>query len=304
MNYTCFLKEIEQRIAHQMGSGYNVELQTMRKNNGVILDSIVIRKIDELVCPNIYLRRFYDMYLEGMSLEEVCQQIIIGYYESIPPMPTDPESFISPENIRENVVCRLINYEKNADLLARVPHRQFLDLALIYYIMVHCGESGEGAIMINKNILDYSELSEDEIDEAARQNTKKLLPADVIRLTDLLRELGEKAGAQSYEDINIEEESSEMPLYVLTNKERRFGAYYMTDVEVLSDISEKLDTDLYVLPSSVHECMVVPVVCWDEPQSLATMVYDINRTQVLDEEYLADTVYRFSRTSQSLAIAV
>lgn len=303
MSYSGFLKEVELRVSEQMGDGYDVQIQSMKKNNGVRLDSIVIRRVDELICPNIYLRQFYEQYMNGVSLEEICDQIIAGYEDAIPAAPIDPKKLISPESVRENVVYRLINYEKNAVMLTEIPHRQFLDLALIYYVMVCAGEIGDGAILVNKNIVQYCGMSLEEIDLAARRNTRKLLPADFIKITDLLREFGEKAGVESYSDLTLEEESSDMPLYVLTNKERQFGAYYMTDMDVLSEISMKLEGDLYILPSSVHECMVVPAVCWNEPKSLAMMVQDINRNQVSDEEYLADTVYRFNCEDSTLSIA-
>ncbi len=303
MNYRGFLQDVKSRVARSMGDGYSVEIQSMKKNNGVVLDSIVIRRVDELICPNIYLRHFYEQYLEESDMEDICEQIIAGYRDAIPSMPIDPETLISPESIREHVVYRLINYEKNSLMLSGVPHRQFLDLALIYYVMVHAGEIGEGAILVNKSIMDYSGLTLDELDLAARHNTNNLLPADFMKITDLLREFGEKAGAESYSDLSLEEDSCCMPLYVLTNKDRQYGAYYMTDMEVLDRISQELEGDLYILPSSVHECMVVPAQNWDEPQSLALMVHDINQTQVSDEEYLADTVYRFDSEESILSIA-
>ncbi len=302
-NYKDFLSMVESKVADQMGGGYNVSIQSMKKNNGVMLDSIVIRRVDELICPNIYLRHFYEQYENGTDIEEICDEIIAGYKDAIPSAPIDPEALISPESVREHVVYRLINYEKNSLMLRDIPHKQFLDLALIYYVMVHAGEIGDGAILVNKNVLEYCEMTLDEMDLAASRNTRKLLPADFMKITDLLREFGEKAGAQSYSDIDLEEDSSCMPLYVLTNKERQFGAYYMTDMEILTRISEKLKGDLYILPSSVHECMIVPAQCWDEPQSLAAMVHDINMNQVSDEEYLADTVYLFDSEESHLSIA-
>ncbi len=303
MNYDCFLKDITQRVTEKFGESYDVAVQPTKKNNGVIFDTMTIRRVDELVCPNLYLQQFYEMYLDGLGLDDVTDRIVQSYHEAIPMIPIDPETLVTPEAVRENVVYRLINYEKNKGLLEDIPHKQFLDLALIYYVMVHTGEIGEGAIRVNRPILDHCELSEDEIDLAAMENTRNLLPADLVKITDLLREFGEKAGVQSYSDINLEEESSEAPLYVLTNKARHFGAYYMTDMELLSGISEQLESDLYILPSSVHECMVVPVKCWDDPAGLSAMVQDINCTQVTAEEYLADTVYRFDSRNKNLFIA-
>ncbi len=307
MNYNNFLKDITQRVTEKMGEGYEVEVQPTKKNNGVLLDSMMIRRVDELICPNLYLHHYYEMYLDGLDMDEISDRVISAYRDAMPLFPIDPESFVTKESVRKNVVYRLINYEKNEKLLEEIPHKWFLDLALIYYVMVHADEIGDGAIMVNKKILEHCELSCEELDLAAQENTSQLLPADLVTITDLLREFGEKAGVQSYSDLSLEEEleeeTSDCPLYVLTNKERHYGAYYITDMDVLSGIARKLGSDLFILPSSVHECMVVPSSCWDDPHCLAEMVQDINRTQVTQEEFLADTVYRFDSEKKSLEIA-
>ena len=303
MNYNCFVKDITQRVREQVSDEYTVEVNPARKNNGVMLDSMIIRRPDDVVCPNIYLNHIYQRYQEGLTMEEAVDSILSAYRRSAPALEIDPDSLISPEIIRRQVVYRLVNYGRNAALFGDIPHKQVLDLALIYYVMVHHENLGNGAIMIRNEFLDQYKMTKEEVDEAAKENTPKLLPADFLRITDLLREFGEKSGAHSYTEIALEEESYSTPLYVLTNKSRQFGAYYMTDTDILSGISRKMDTDLYLLPSSVHECMVVPASMWEETDSLACMVREINSTQVSDDEYLADTVYRFRRQTNCLEIA-
>ena len=303
MNYGCFVKEITQLVRERVPEGCEVEVNSVRKNNNVLLESMMIRSPEETVCPNIYLHSLYEQYLEGMSPDSVADRILSTYQSVVPALSVDADSLIDQEIIRSRVVYRLVNYGRNAGLLEDVPHKRFLDLALIYYVMVHNEKLGDGAVMVRHRMLAFYGLTLEEIDEAAGKNTPRLLPMDFIRISDLLREFGEKTGAQSYEEITLEEESCMAPMYVLTNTSRQFGAYYMTDRKALRRISDMLDTDLYLLPSSVHECMVVPAGMWEEPEELAGIVREINRTQVSEDEYLADTVYRFSREDETLVIA-
>lgn len=303
MNYNCFLKDLTQRVQERVADGMTVEVRPAVKNNGVVLDSMMIRRPDDMICPNIYLNPLYERYLDGVGMDQVVENILATYRCATPALDVDPDDLLNQGILRSQAVYRLVNYERNARLLEEIPHKQFLDLALIYYAMVHTDELGDGAIMVRNEMLEQYDMTIEELDEAAKENTVRLLPADFLRITDLLREFGEKSGANSYSEIALEEESDISPLFVLTNRQRQFGAYYMTDTDLLSGISRKLNSDLYLLPSSVHECMIVPAGMWEEADSLSFMVKEINSTQVSEDEYLADTVYRFCCREKTVVIA-
>lgn len=303
MNYNCFLKEITQRVRERVYDGCTVEVKPVRKNNGIVLDCMSISRPGENICPNIYLNEPYERYLSGWSMDEVASCILSTWQNSVPAMEINADDLINARIIREQVVYRLVNYEKNAALLEDIPHRKVLDLALIYYVIVHTEALGDGAIMVRNDYLDYYSITQQELDEYARVNTRILLPADVVRISDLLREFGERSGVSSYADISLEEESWHAPMYVLTNAFRQYGACYMTDMELLHRISQNMDTDLYLLPSSVHECMIVPASMYDDTETLASMVREINRDQVSKDEFLSDTVYRYRDQPGKLEIA-
>lgn len=303
MNYSCFMKEITQRVREQVPEDCTVEVKPVRKNNGLMLESMLICRPQDTVSANIYLNQIYERYLDGMTLDQAVEEILSVWSSAMPAMQVDADDLLSPDIIKSQVVYRLINYDKNGDFLRDVPHKEVLDLALVYYVMVHDEKMGDGAIMVGNHFLEYYGVTQEELDEAAKVNTAKLLPADFIRISDLLREFGEKTGAFSYPEITLEEESEWSPLYVLTNKARQYGAYYMTDTEVLKRIAGILDSDLFLLPSSVHECMVVPVDNWEDPENLASMVREINQTQVSEDEYLSDSVYHYDRKNGNLMIA-
>ena len=303
MNYKSFAEEIERKVREKIPEDCTVEIRPVRKNNGVMLDAVMIRRPQELTCPNIYLNQIYESFREGMTMDQAVERILKTYHSAIPVLKLEADQLINQDIIREQVVYRLINCGKNRELLENVPHKRVLDLALVYYVMIENEQMGRGAVMVQNPFLKYYDIPEDELDQAAMKNTPRLMPADFIRLSDLLREFGEKTGAYSYSEISLEDEACAVPLYVLTNRARQYGAYYLTDTKGLSEISRKLDSDLFLLPSSVHECMVVPADCWENPEDLAQMVWEINREQVSAEEYLADSVYRYSRREGSLKIA-
>lgn len=303
MNYNCFLKDVTQRVCEAVSGTMTVEVGAVAKNNGVTLDSLMIHRPGETVCPNIYINPLYEQYLNGATVDQIVERILLTYRSAVPAAEIDPETLLNPEIILSQVVYRLINYEKNERLLEDIPYKPVLDLALIYYVMVHTEEFGDGAIMVRNDLLAYYNLTKEEVDRAAKENTARLLPADFMGIRELMREMGEIIGVKSYKDLSLEEEAVASPLYVLTNRQRLFGAYYMTDESLLSEISRKLDSDLFLIPSSVHECMVVPTEIWEEKDTLSDMVREINHTQVSEQDFLADTIYRYNAGEKRLVVA-
>lgn len=303
MNYNCFLKDVTQRVCEAVSGTMTVEVGAVAKNNGVTLDSLMIHRPGETVCPNIYINPLYEQYLNGATVDQIVERILLTYRSAVPAAEVDPDNLLNPEIILSQVVYRLVNYEKNERLLEDIPYKPVLDLALIYYVMVHTEEFGDGAIMVRNDLLAYYNLTKEEVDRAAKENTARLLPADFMGIRELMREMGEIIGVKSYKDLSLEEEAVASPLYVLTNRQRLFGAYYMTDESLLSEISRKLDSDLFLIPSSVHECMVVPTEIWEEKDTLSDMVREINHTQVSEQDFLADTIYRYNAGEKRLVVA-
>lgn len=303
MNYNCFLKDVTQRVCEAVSGTMTVEVGAVAKNNGVTLDSLMIHRPGETVCPNIYINPLYEQYLNGATVDQIVERILLTYRSAVPAAEIDPDALLNPEIILSQVVYRLVNYKKNERLLEDIPYKPVLDLALIYYVMVHTEEFGDGAIMVRNDLLAYYNLTKEEVDRAAKENTARLLPADFMGIRELMREMGEIIGVKSYKDLSLEEEAVASPLYVLTNRQRLFGAYYMTDESLLSEISRKLDSDLFLIPSSVHECMVVPTEIWEEKDTLSDMVREINHTQVSEQDFLADTIYRYNAGEKRLVVA-
>ena len=303
MNYNCFLKDVTQRVCEAVSGTMTVEVGAVAKNNGVTLDSLMIHRPGETVCPNIYINPLYEQYLNGATVDQIVERILLTYRSAVPAAEVDPDNLLNPEIILSQVVYRLVNYKKNERLLEDIPYKPVLDLALIYYVMVHTEEFGDGAIMVRNDLLAYYNLTKEEVDRAAKENTARLLPADFMGIRELMREMGEIIGVKSYKDLSLEEEAVASPLYVLTNRQRLFGAYYMTDESLLSEISRKLDSDLFLIPSSVHECMVVPTEIWEEKDTLSDMVREINHTQVSEQDFLADTIYRYNAGEKRLVVA-
>lgn len=276
-----------------MGSEVQVERRRITKNNGVELEGITITEEGRKISPMIYLEEYYHIYEKGATLSEIVEDILRIYKKSRENIPQTPDFYMDFEKIRTQVACKLISYERNEEQLARLPYVRCLDLALVFYYIMEEKDIGRGTILIYNSHLDLWGITREQLYEAARRNTPRLLPFEFKEMRELMEE--------NFEDTE-ELLGEELPMYVLSNVDRQFGAVNIIYDSVLSEIGRKLEDDFYILPSSVHECIIVPVKTRATRDELKNMVWDINRTQVLPEEVLSDHVYFYERNSHRLSL--
>ena len=213
----------------------------------------------------------------------------------MPSSPLDTGFFTDPMKVSANIVCRIISRDRNQQLLRDIPHRDFLNLSIVYYCLTDITPMGSGAILIRNEHLKMWGIDPESLDMIARENTRKLLPYDFRSMRDMISSIiGQEVPSS---------EETEVPLYVLSNVDRCFGAVWMTAPDVLETIGNRLKEDYYVLPSSVHECVVLPCRQENDETMLQTMVREINSTQVRPEDVLADCVYRYHCRSRELSVA-
>ena len=293
MDYPEFLDFVQQEISKKMGKGTEVCLRHIIKNNGVERDAVIIRTNSVHISPAIYLNAYYQAFRNGETLQEVVDDIIACYKVHIQSDDGFLEDFFHPGTVSRNVVCRLVNTEKNRNRLKEIPHRDFLNLSVIYYYEIALSQNGSGGILIQNQHLKGWGMTPEELDDHARRNTAIRLPHSFCTMNEMMEEI---LNAKMPE----EPDEKENPLYVLTNEERLYGAYWMSENDVLEKIGRRLEEDYYILPSSVHECMIVPCSVPSGPDQLFNMVRDINASQVEPEEFLADAVYRYYLDSSKL----
>lgn len=288
-------KEIDKltsAVKETLGTGFIVRFQEIEKNNGLVLQAITIREKEDAACSVIYVDQFLDEIENGeISLCNAVSRIINTYTNS---QDGDKLSEIvrnlNKEKILSSVTCQIINLEKNAGRLTRIPHEEFLDLAVIY--RVRMDKENTYSFTITGEICRKYSISLEDLHIAAVKNMEK----EGFTVQTLASVIEEITGMQ-------EETISEncFTAYVLTNKSRLDGATVMMYGKHFSRIARKLNTDLYVLPSSIHEVLAVP----DDginPYELKTIVHDVNSGVVSDDEILSENIYRYSMEKDTFEI--
>lgn len=291
MNYQEFLSNIKTQLSLQIDGDFSLTIQTFTKNNGTKHEGLIIQKPDLNVSPTIYLKPYYHRYLDGVSLEDICQDILTTYRDNLPEEDFDVTRFTDYHKASRRIVMRLISYEKNEELLMDVPHFHYLDLAVVFYCMLCSGEKGQANILIRNEHMKSWNVTADDLREAAEENTRILLPPKLISMTEIIEE--HRPGF--LEEI----EGLDINMYILTNRFRTNGATVLLYDGLLKKLSGIFHSDLIILPSSIHEVILFPAreeECDQEGLDHYTaMVREVNEMELADEEILSGHAYYYCR---------
>jgi len=296
-DYIQFLMELKERVEVFFEGKVTGEVCTSVKNNGVCVTGLLLKGENERVAPNFYLENQYVEWMRGIrTLEEISNRLCDSYREEVEksrPMLTGIK--FEWEEFRRQVYMRLINKERNLEQLESIPYRDFMDLAIVYYYSVILEDDTRGTLIISKEHLELLGITEEELHQAAESNCQRFQPTKLRCMQDLLYDLGRKIGVEIYQA-----KECYPYMFVLTNTKGMFGAVSMTSTEELACFAKRLGKSFYILPSSVHEVILVPENKEFCVEYFANMVREINETQLDPTEVLSDSIYFYDIETSAL----
>ena len=203
------------------------------------------------------------------------------------------------EEIKEKIGCRLVNAAHNAEVLSDRPHTMVDDLAVTYHIELGEHEGSHLSTAVTYRLMETYGIDTKKLHEIALENMDSLSPATFQGMSETMAELM----MPDMMDNGMSEEEArravktmlppgqEETMYVLSNRNRLHGAAALLNVGMMDDITGKIGKEYFILPSSIHEVLIVPKTDQMDLESLENMVREVNTTQVLPKERLSDHVY-------------
>ena len=283
------LKEIKKMIPKD----HRVEFSSIMKNNGVTEEAVSIVEKNKNVSPTIYLREFYDLYKEGVELEFLAEEIVRRNNEYKLEESLDIGFFVNYEKAKSRIVFKLVNRQLNQKLLEKIPYVEYMDLVMVFYYLIHNEEAGNATILIHNSHLEMWNVTVEKLYEQAYKNTPDILPAAITGMREIIYQMmGEEAMKEEVFDDDI-------PMYVMTNSMKMNGAATMAYPNVLRNFANAIGKNVYIIPSSIHEVILVPET-GTEGGRLNDMVREVNETQVDPKEVLADHVYYYNREENQM----
>ena len=302
MSFEEFAENVVKEIRAKLGGAFQIKEHNVIKNNNVKRAGIAVMKNEEDIGPCVYLDEFYREYeSDGMKFDEIVDEVcrLILKHEEDDALDFDISGFKRWETVRENLYPKLINAEQNKELLEKIPHRAFMDLAVVYYAVVRDSAREDiGTILIYNGHMEMWGQEEENLYREAMINMRTDGEANLVSIENIIRRV------LPNEDISLGlgGHRRDISMYILTNSRKRFGAAEILDKKTLRMIADEVGDGFIVLPSSVHETIILPPKDEKEYGMLKGMVREVNDTQVDIEERLSYHVYMYSRDEEVLKI--
>lgn len=306
MDYEIFKEVVAEKFPSYLPGEYKgreIVVTSMNKVNRT-MDGITLKMngTTEKVSPTIYIDDMYQQYLQNENLQQTLENAAHAMYQAIEQGISAVQK-LDLDNPKEKIVFQLINTEQNRQMLEGMPHREWKDLSIIYRMVADVDEKGISSVMIHDGLADKFGLTEEQLFKLAVENTKRIFPPTVRSMNDIMREIFAKDGMpQEVIEMMIAEVPADNMMYVISNDRGINGAISMLYEDQLHALAERLGSDLYILPSSIHETIAVSVEMGD-PETLAQMVSEINMEQVALDERLSNQVYHYDKDLRVLTIA-
>ncbi len=306
MNYEEFKETVKRTIEQKLGLTYKVSIHQALKTN-TVLDGLTILKQDENISPSIYLNSYYSQMTAGRAIQDIVDEIFDIYLKSRNTLSFKPEDFMYFDLVKDKIIYKLINTDKNFRLLKEVPHLQFHDLSIVFYYIVEISDSEIGNILINNNQMNIWNTDVVKLKNLADINTPRLLPYSLKSMNSVMEEILTQEFELSESDHGLFNDVISNPhdeaesMYVLTNTKGINGASVLFYSKILEQFS-KGHGSFFILPSSIHEVLLVPANSGVSKENLIDMVIDVNRTQLAPEEILSDNVYFFDADTHLISM--
>lgn len=295
--FESFETEVIEALEEHYGSILKCNIKNISKNNGVTLRGVTC-DFGQNIAPTVYLTDLYKEYEHGKPVSDIIEQVIEMLDEAKCEEDVDISFLKSYDSMKDRLLIKLVNTERNREFLKTVPHKEIMDLSAIFYTRIADNAFGTGTITIQNVYFEDWHVSIDTMYADALENTKNILKDSIRPIEEVMIELfmeNNPMNAKAFIDM-LEETPCGLPMFVMTNKDKIFGASCILNTESLERFANEKNSNLLILPCSIHELIILPESSGVEPEAMKGIVGEINGTEISPSDFLSDSIYRFSRS--------
>ena len=285
-----FISAVKESL-YEQGSDMNVSVNEVKKLNESY-EAMTVTPEGARVGVNIGIERFYDAYNEGRPFDEVVDKAVETINHGINERPDfDIDSFTDYSQMKEKLAMEVVSAETNKEMLENVPHKNLEDMAVVYRFVLSSDDEGRASILVTNQILESMGVTPEQIHADALEIAPQIKPAEIRGMSEVMAEMMgmEQAEALGIMPMRPEDEQ----LFVATVPDKTHGAGVLAYQNFMDQAAERVGGDFFILPSSIHEVLIVPDNGRMDLKELEAMVRDVNATQVAPADKLTDNVYHY-----------
>lgn len=309
-DFDSFKRKIIDYVSDYFGEDYTVEEAECVKNNDMAFHGISLRHKDRNIAPIIYLDELFQIYCNGESIGEIADTVInhLRIYGNVKNVKLD--GIDNYEAVKKRLGVKLLNRSLNSLYMEKKVYVEYMDLIIVFFVEYEDLCIGRGIIGVTPNMLSIWDVDTETLLRDATENMKKNYPVEFTSVVDLLiREYKKKTEDENNimrEDIKdlVDQltmvSTSDRQMYVLTNERHNLGASTILYPDTLSKVGSVLNSDFYLLPSSIHEIIIVPDNGYVDEEAMNNMIRSVNSEHIAPDEILSDHMYLYHRVNQVL----
>lgn len=285
-----FVADVKDRLEEQ-GADVKVSVNEVNKLNESY-EAITVTPEDSNIGVNMSIQKFYDAMQDGTPYDDVVNKAVDVISKGIEQRPDiDVASLTDYSQMKEKLAMEVVSAEANKEMLENVPHQNMEDMAVVYRFILSSDEDGRASILVTNQILETMGVTPDQLHADAIENAPQIKPAEIKGMSEVMAEMMgvEQAEMMGLVPMNPEDEQ----MFVATVPDKVHGAGVLAYQDFMDKAAERVGGDFFILPSSIHEILIVHDNGKMDLKELEAMVKEVNATQVAPADKLTDSVYHY-----------
>ena len=250
-----FVNDVKEKL-YEQGTEVDISVNTVNKLNESY-EALTIKPVDAEVGVNIPIDKFYGAIDNGASYDEVVDRAVKAYTEGIENKPDFDIAALSDYNqMKDKLAMEVVSAETNKELLETVPHKDMEDMAVVYRFVISSDEEGRASVLITNKMLENYGVTPEQLHADALENAPQLKPMEIKGMSEVIAEMMgvEQAELMGIYPVAPEDEQ----IFVASVPDKVHGAGVLAYQDFMDKAAERAGGDFFILPSSIHEILIVP----------------------------------------------
>ena len=291
-----FVEDLKERL-EAGGEKFSVDLNAVQKMNQNY-EAVTVKPEDAIIGVNLNMTEIYERYDRGMSYDTLVSEVAEKADRALHDRPDfNLEALQDYDQMKEKLSMEVVSAERNADLLEKVPHKNMEDMAVVYRFVLDSDSDGRGSILVTNQLMDNYGITAEQLHADALQYAPVMRPAVIQTMAETLLEM---MGPEAKDMIPVLPDD---PLFVATVPDKIQGAGVLAYQDFMEQAAERVGGDFFILPSSIHEILLVRDDGTFDINHLEDMVKQVNETEVAPEDLLTDSVYHYDSKEKIFELA-
>ena len=290
-----FQDDLQDRLSDRGFDDLKVESKPVEKLNGSY-EGLIVKTEGSCIGVNANMTAMFQSYEDGADYDKVVDRATDMIEQGLNNAPNiEIAKFTDYDQMKNKLAMEVVSSDRNADMLQSVPHENIEDMAVVYRFIVGSGPDENSSILVTNNMLDSYGITQEQLHTDAMENAPAIRPSEIRGMTEILSEMMPGTG--------MSVDPADEQMFVASVPDKIHGAGVLAYPNFMEDAAQKLGGDYFVLPSSIHEVILVRDNGQMSAEELQNMVKDVNASQVSPEEQLTDHAYHYDSKDHIFEIA-